>query len=91
MCVHVIKSFLITCTTLATDDFSMILLASNFLDQWYLTYWPEEHSYSKVQPSKLVEPKKPAIRDKVRVKDGTKVNTGPRRWQGLEVRQRLRS
>ena len=54
----------------------MILLASNFLEQWYLIYWPEEDSYSEVPPSKLVEPKKPGIGDKVRVKDRTKVHTG---------------
>ena len=54
----------------------MILLASNFLEQWYLIYWPEEDSYSEVPPSKLVEPKKPGIGDKVRVKDRAKVHTG---------------
>ena len=54
----------------------MTLLASNFLEQWYLIYWPEEESYSEVPPSKLVKPKKPATGDKVRVKDGTKVHTG---------------
>ena len=39
-------------------------------------YWPEEESYSEVPPSKLVKPKKPAIGDKIKVKDGTKVHTG---------------
>ena len=52
------------------------ILASTFLEQWYLIYWPEEESYSEVPPSKLVEPKKPAIGDKVKVKDGKKVHTG---------------
>ena len=83
MCVH------ITRTVLVTDDFSMILLPSNFLEQWYLIYWPEEDRYSEVPPSKLVEPEKPATGGKVTVKDGTKVHMG--RWQGLEVRQRSRS
>ena len=53
-----------------------ILSASNFLEQYYLIHWPEEDSYSEVPPSKLIEPKKPAVGDKVRVKEGTKVHTG---------------
>lgn len=54
----------------------LMILASTFLEQWYLIYWPEEESYSEVPPSKLVEPKNPAVGDKVKVKDGKKVHTG---------------
>jgi hypothetical protein len=47
------------------------ILASTFLEQWYLIYWPEEESYSEVP--QIVEP---ATGDKVKVKDGKKEHTG---------------
>ena len=51
-------------------------IALSFLEQCYLIFWPEEGSYSEVLPSKLVEPKKPAVGDKVKVKAGTKIHMG---------------
>ena len=50
--------------------------ALSFLEQCYLIFWPEEASYSEVPPSKIVEPKKPAVGDKVKVKAGRKVHMG---------------
>ena len=50
-------------------------MASLITEHYYLIFWPEECSYSKVGQVEIVEPKEPAVGATVRVREGTKVHT----------------